>query len=174
MLLISIHFTFEPCECDSHIDCCQKTAHSVPQSLILFSQSEFCTNSERTKLCFDHLLRFPFFLLASPTSYHPGLPLTVRVRFCGIIEGSVARAHGLHWGWLKALTLFAYQMPCGRENTDLHGRKPTDRPGDSVSLLRSQGPRGTFASHACMSVCVCVCVCVRAWQRRPRRRRAFF
>lgn len=105
----------------------------------------------------------PLFLLASPTSYHPGLPLTVRVRFCGIIEGSVARAHGLHWGWLKALTLFAYQMPCGRENTDLHGRKPTDRPGDSVSLLRSQGPRGTFASHACVSVCVCVyaCVCVR-------------
>lgn len=54
--------------------------------------------------------------------------LTVRVRvcFCGLVEGSVARGHGLLSGWLKAASLFAYQISCDWKTADLHGRKPAE------------------------------------------------
>lgn len=55
------------------------------------------------------------------------------VCLCGFVEGSIARGRGLLRGWLKAASLFAYQITCGRDNTDLHGRKQT---GCDIHLAR--------------------------------------
>lgn len=44
-----------------------------------------------------------------------GPSITVYDCVCGFVEGSIARAHGLPWGWLKAACLFAYQISCGSE-----------------------------------------------------------
>lgn len=41
--------------------------------------------------------------------------ITVYDCVCGFVEGSIARAHSLPWGWLKAAHLFAYQIYCGSE-----------------------------------------------------------
>lgn len=41
--------------------------------------------------------------------------ITVYDCVCGFVEGSIARAHSLPWGWLKAAYLFAYQIYCGSE-----------------------------------------------------------
>jgi len=38
----------------------------------------------------------------------PSLPAPLRV--CGFVEGSAARGHGLLSGWLKAASVFAYQI----------------------------------------------------------------
>lgn len=57
------------------------------------------------------------------------LSITVHDCVCGFVEGSIARAHGLPWGCLKAACLFAYQIYCGskkKKHADLHYRKPSD------------------------------------------------
>lgn len=85
---------------------------------------------------------------------------------CGFVEGSVARAHGLLWGWLNAASLFAYQITCGQENADLHGRKHTG------FVFHLTGPRLEW--EGCMAVCMCVCVSTcGSVRQRGRQQRAF-
>ena len=105
--------------------------------------------------------------MSSAGSFVVVLSLTVRpcVRLCGFVERSVARAHGLLWGWLKAASLFAYQMTCGRENTDLHGRKQTGfDPSHRAEMRAGRDVRLGARCVACFPPpCVCLCVCV--WRR---------
>lgn len=100
---LPIRVTSQPCQCDSHIDCCQKIS---PQCAAVIDPVFISEHKQRD----DQVVLRPsaaVFALFPSRLPSPGLPLTVSVRFCGIIEGSVARARGLHWGWLKALSLFA-------------------------------------------------------------------
>lgn len=123
LLLNASHINMLHFWCIFNVTATLTAVKNSPQCPTVIDPVFFFLDSDRTKLCLHNELQSP----PTFTFYHPVLTLTVRVLFFffGVTEGSVARAHGLHWGWLKALTLFAYQMPCGRENTDLHDRKPT-------------------------------------------------
>lgn len=98
--------------------------------------------------------------MSSAGSFVVILSVTVRpcVCLCGFVERSVARAHGLLWGWLKAASLFAYQMTCGRENTDLHGRKQAGFDPPHRAEKRA-GERDVRLGGRCVACFLSPCVC---------------
>lgn len=76
---------------------------------------------------------------------------------CGFVEGSIARAQGLLWGWLKSASFWLPNVLWLRKKpTDLHDRKPT-----VIHLTRPAWERERAA---------CMCVCL---QQRMRQHRDF-
>lgn len=69
--------------------------------------------------------------------------------FCGSIEGSVARGHGLLSGWFKTASLFAYQIAYDGK-THLHGRKQINM-DMHLAMQRVETEKCTY----CVYVCLC-------------------